>query len=410
MVQQYAWSCRGFYARAPVTHVQGDLIVKDVCETCNNRTLAGLDGYGKELFDRYFHAPVYEGEAVAFEYDGDRLLRWLLKLSYNSARAQNADARVLRDFRAIVMGRSPFNNRIRCWLHLVTASCFDAASQSIRCAQRKEQGQSNVEEPRWFRIGQFRIPSYPALQLVQRAVVINSYAFTLLIAPPELPWPCEEFDHWAALFATGYPFAKLILPSSGRLQVTGCGDHAAASIYPLLHHYPTRFAESQNPLIVQSLKGDLKVVFLSIPRELIESGDIDPIASAFRDMISTREKALAFRQRVAAMVEGFDDDPRPLWQIPEVQQFFRQLFIACPFAMLLAYPEGGLLKLLAACWLYEAALNEEVQRKRTADFLQRAFRGLNEVTHMLALSEEVNRHVCETATACLIDDSVSDGR
>lgn len=142
-----------FSARAPVTHVQGDLIVKDVCEDCNSRILASLDGYGKELFDRYFNTPVYEGETVAFEYDGDRLLRWLLKLSYNSARAQNADVRVLREYRAIVLGLSPFTNRIRCWLHLVTASCFDAASQSIRCAQREEQGQSNVEEPRWFRLG-----------------------------------------------------------------------------------------------------------------------------------------------------------------------------------------------------------------------------------------------------------------
>ncbi len=96
-----------FSARAPLTHLKGDLIVRDVCGGCNNGVLSGLDGYGKALYERYFAAPVYEGETVTFDYDGDRLLRWLLKLSYNSARAQNADIRVLREYRAVMLGESP---------------------------------------------------------------------------------------------------------------------------------------------------------------------------------------------------------------------------------------------------------------------------------------------------------------
>lgn len=187
-------------------------------------------------------------------------------------------------------------DRVRCWLHLMTPSCFDGESRVIRPALRKEQGQPNVEEPHWFRICQFRLPSYPAMNFVQRTILIDSFAFTLLIAPLDLEWPSCKFDLWAEVFANCYPSAKPVLPALDCLSVAACGDHAAASMYPLIHQYPTRFAEEQNSYIVKALKDEMKVVFLSIPPELVEEGDTAPITSALRDMVSTREKATAFRQ------------------------------------------------------------------------------------------------------------------
>src|SRR5436190_20485230 len=101
--------------------------------------------YGKELYNRYFAIPVYAGETITFEYDGDRLLRWLLKLSYNSARAQNADVRVLREYRKVMLGESPLPDRIRCWLHLVSATSIDSEVKVIRPARRDEQGRPHIK-------------------------------------------------------------------------------------------------------------------------------------------------------------------------------------------------------------------------------------------------------------------------
>jgi hypothetical protein len=154
------------------------LIVRDVCAACNSGVLSSLDGYGKELYERYFAAPFYAGETVNFEHDGSRLLRWLLKLSYNSARAQNADVRVLHEYRKVMLDDAPVPDRIRCWVHLVGASCIDSSAKVIRPARRDEAGQPGMREPRWFRICQFRLMDFPALSLVQRAVVINSFSFT----------------------------------------------------------------------------------------------------------------------------------------------------------------------------------------------------------------------------------------
>lgn len=209
-----------FSARAPLTHLQGDLLVRDVCRICNNGALSKLDAYGKELYERYFASPVYAGEAVTFDYDGDRLLRWLLKLSYNSARAQNADTLVLQEYRKVMLGESLMPDRIRCWLHLVSPTYFDPSTKDMHLARRDEQGHPNVDEPLWFRIGQMRLTTHPAMMLVQRAVIINSFSFTLLIARADAEWPCPEFDEWSNVFASAYPDAKPVLPALGTLTVT----------------------------------------------------------------------------------------------------------------------------------------------------------------------------------------------
>ena len=397
-----------FSARAPLTHVQGDLIVKDVCRSCNNGPLSSLDGYGKELYERYFVSPVYAGETVSFDYDGDRFLRWLLKVSYNSARAQNADYRVLREYRKVMLGESPLPERIRCWVHLVAATCYGPNGSTACPARRDEQGHPDIEEAHWFRIGQFRLSSYPAQLLIQRTVLINSFAFTLLIARADEDWPSAEFDQWIKVFASVYPEARRIMSGGGSLTMTAGSDHAAASIAFSLSSYPSRFSDESNPFVPhasKSVKDGTRLFLLHVPHELIETGDTTLVASALQWMVSTRENATAFRQRVGVIVDGFDNDPRGLWQFPKVKQFFRRLFTECPFVMLVAHPDGGLLQLFAACWLYEEPLTEEGQQQRMSEFLGRAFEGLNVLNHTLALSEEQNREICMAAARVLFGET-----
>ncbi len=311
---------------------------------------------------------------------------------------------VLREYRKVMLGESPLPDRIRCWLHLVSATSIDPAAKVIRPARRDEQGQPHVKEPRWFRIGQFRIADHPAPSLVQRTVLINSFAFTIVVARADSVWPCPEFEQWIKVFTSGYPAAKPILPRVSCLTVKAAGDHAAASMYPHFYHNPTRFVEDQNPYIVRGLKNELRLVILSVSRDLIEKGDTAPIASALTDMVSTREKAAAFRQRVGVMVEGYDTDPRELWQVPQARQFFRRLFEQCPFVMFLSHPEGALLKLFAACWIYEDGMTEEVEQQRMSELLHRAFYGLNGLNHTIMLSEEQNREICMAAAKVLFGE------
>ena len=65
----------------------GEPVIKDVCAPCNNVHLSKLDSYLSELHEKYLQNILMPGDAAFVEYDYNLLLRALLKISYNSARA-----------------------------------------------------------------------------------------------------------------------------------------------------------------------------------------------------------------------------------------------------------------------------------------------------------------------------------
>lgn len=71
----------------PRKPLQAIPVVRDVCAQCNNVRLGALDAYGATLADKYFDVFLEKPLNVNFECDTERLLRWLLKLLFNSARA-----------------------------------------------------------------------------------------------------------------------------------------------------------------------------------------------------------------------------------------------------------------------------------------------------------------------------------
>jgi hypothetical protein len=87
---------------------------KDVCAACNNGPLSDLDGYGAKLYKTCFAAPVIPPVDIVLRYDYHKLLRWLLKLSYNDARSIGPQARtknhaeILRQFAPYILGRESY--------------------------------------------------------------------------------------------------------------------------------------------------------------------------------------------------------------------------------------------------------------------------------------------------------------
>jgi len=67
--------------------VEGEIKVKDVCQDCNNGFLSNLDDYAKQLLaDAGILVQNYTGSRISLIYSYDLLLRWPLKISFNSAR------------------------------------------------------------------------------------------------------------------------------------------------------------------------------------------------------------------------------------------------------------------------------------------------------------------------------------
>lgn len=89
---------------AAMKRVAAEAVVKDVCGKCNSGALSALDAYGKAFLESAgLLVENYPRNTMALRYDHGLLLRWLLKLNYNSSRGIDQDAFILGAFRQYVL-------------------------------------------------------------------------------------------------------------------------------------------------------------------------------------------------------------------------------------------------------------------------------------------------------------------
>jgi hypothetical protein len=81
----------------------GDMVIKDVCAACNNGPLSVLDTYGGYLYDSYFGKFERARESIDFIYDFGKLVRWLLKISFNASRGTGIDSGLLAQYAPIIV-------------------------------------------------------------------------------------------------------------------------------------------------------------------------------------------------------------------------------------------------------------------------------------------------------------------
>ena len=85
--------------------VGGEAKVKDVCADCNNRVLGELDAYGKDLLSESgLLVHNYLKRSLTLRYDYGLLLRWLLKVSFNSSRTDGAHSHLFEEHIPFILG------------------------------------------------------------------------------------------------------------------------------------------------------------------------------------------------------------------------------------------------------------------------------------------------------------------
>jgi len=142
-----------------------------------------------------------------------------------------------------------------------------------------------------------------------------------------------------------------------------------------------------------------------IDREEIERLDIANVRDFFDRLRTTRELAAHCQGKVELIFYGFDNDPRELFEIPEVRKFIPVLSSALPELFFFARTgeHSHTLQTFALC-LTEVRIqsrtpNEnnripiEVATDKIAQFLENHWPGLNELTEWLKMSIEENKRI-----------------
>ena len=90
-------------------------------------------------------------------------------------------------------------------------------------------------------------------------------------------------------------------------------------------------------------------VYLVVTRAQVETGDAAQPLRWLRSLSSDPRAARAFMGRVSVIVEGYDDDPRELFEIPQVRAFVATLDDAWPYWFFFLSQVDDSIKLIESC-------------------------------------------------------------
>lgn len=200
--------------------------IRDVCAICNNGELSKLDSYICEAFDRYFSIIRERGEEVTLEYDYHLLKRWLLKMSYNSARISGSDVPVFQPLVPYITGQNTSAGRtVRLFL--------DMTYPSNMPAEERQAGLPAIVRPEINRLG-FLGYNAPTGFKVLRAVHLRSFSFLLAFLPSAAS--AASVQAFVAEFLSCRPSARELRAAISRVTLSCNGIDCWESIKSGMAH------------------------------------------------------------------------------------------------------------------------------------------------------------------------------
>jgi hypothetical protein len=88
----------------------------------------------------------------------------------------------------------------------------------------------------------------------------------------------------------------------------------------------------------------IRSVPFEIPRKTIEKRDVSAVVARLNGLVEDKESARSAMGSVSILVDGYDDDPREIYQIPEVRDWYGKLVEAVPHLLFFLFPEAQAVK------------------------------------------------------------------
>ncbi|MBV6475224.1 MAG: hypothetical protein MOGDAGHF_00741 [Rhodocyclaceae bacterium] len=106
---------------------------------------------------------------------------------------------------------------------------------------------------------------------------------------------------------------------------------------------------ANNTVNPQNSPAVLEPVILVLPRPQIEAGDTDEALGLLQKLVSDPEAMLSCCGRVSLVIDGYNDDPRELFEIAEVRAFIQALDARWPYWYFFLSQADDSIKLLESC-------------------------------------------------------------
>lgn len=128
--------------------------------------------------------------------------------------------------------------------------------------------------------------------------------------------------------------------------------------------------------------GVTEPVVLMISRRQVEQHDIASVLTELKPFLATREDAWRYRSQMVLVVDGYNNDPRELVDIPKVRTFLRAFDKQWPYWAFFFNQVDDSIKILGSCVCgasYPGHGAVEIDGDKLRHFLQRGFAGMNSI-------------------------------
>lgn len=374
--------------KAPSRVINSELMVKDVCSNCNNGELSKLDAYALNLFLQCNNLISINTHKFYFKFQYDNLVRWLLKICFNSARANSSDydASLYEKNADYILNKSNIKSHV--CVYAVLLGYENIGSSFIKKCHHLQK--KRVYEFDWFRIAPFKNMKTMTHSSALRVVIINSFVFVIVVTDSD-----EEYDMVRhSISQCQYKFYEL--QRNGKVW---------------LKKDPNFMMESflSNMLLKESFmqkreKADESLRILTITREEIEEEDFSSISWLVDTFTTNRDVLRDAYQKVVIVVEGYDDEKREIYQIPEYQKYFSTVFSNYPqIIWLLWLSDNEENPLIAMLW---AAVNDKSivdlndtcvdiypNKEKVTKLLLGFYEGINILCHKYVIDTSINNEL-----------------
>jgi hypothetical protein len=375
---------------SPCRVIGSDFVIKDVCDNCNNRVLSQLDTYAINLITKYNGKIDKNTKKIFFKYDYNKLSRWLLKVCYNSARANKLeyDTSTYKNCIPYIKESIEVNNKITIYGLLMDLSINGVTRDYYHFNSNSEY---KID---FFRIAPFKLKDISTHKCSMRSIIVNSFAFLIIVYDEDISE--DGINELEKEIMDACPnFEKL--EGNKKVKLTKDKLFWQNSLYTSMHLHDSYLTKREVK------KDDAKFYLIEISKEEILERNFLQIQEFIVSKRDNKQNVKDNYQKFIISVKGYDDDKRELFCIPEFQNYIKEIVENFPEIIWFMHLEVGFFEAMLLAYINSNTIldignNIVINPEKVNEFVNKCFIGINKLINEFALDNSYNHKITNLFT------------
>ncbi|MBU3073873.1 HNH endonuclease [Clostridium estertheticum] len=366
---------------APCRVISKDFKIKDVCEECNNGFLSLLDNYAINAITKYNGKIDKNTKKIFFKYDYNKLSRWLLKVCYNSARANRLeyDTNSYKNCMPYIKDNIKINNKISIFALFMDLS-IDGKTDDYYHFDSNSQYKIDS-----FRIAPFKLTNVSTHKCSMRTIIVNSFAFLIIVYDEDISE--GEINGIEQELTNKFNIKKL--KCNEKIKLYKDYSFWKNSLYTNVNFHDSWLTKRD----VKNNDDELYIMNIS-KKEILERnyGQIQELILSKRN---NKENVKRYYQKFIISISGYDDDTRELYCTPEFQDYTKEIIENFPELIWYMKLEIGFFAAMLLAYINENNILDidnriNINQDKLTEFVTKCYTGINILLNKFALDNSYN--------------------